>query len=264
MRKNRLLAALLAVLVLLGQWCFAEQEYVNLDERFSNQSTYQYDGETYYLKDRVKTTLVLCANVPDDPQAGAGSLELMVILPVDDDKKFITPVQFSPDMLLSWLEGDDQAKTLGQLFEETETPQAGCEQLVAALNALFPAEVIGQYAMLDLRGLSVLDGIANDETNTTGEALVERLRTIKREVEQGGDNINTMISELSGYIVTDMNSGAMMKVADKADRYDRSHRTPFPVVESGEEAETDQPLIPDLEAFESMMLEIYYKDNGIW
>ena len=278
--KKRMFAAMIAMLLLLSQWCFAEQEYVDLNERFSEQITYEYAGETYYLKERVKTTLVLCANVPEDPQAGAGSVELLVILPVDDDSKLIRPIQFSPDMLVSWLEGEEQEKTFRQLFEETENAQAGCERMVEVLNALFPTAVVEQYAMLDMRGLPVLDGLENDGNNTAGEELIERLRAIKHEVEQGNKNVNTMINDLSGYIVTDMNSGAMMKVADKAERYSRYRRILFPVVGDEEETaesedaateetvteetEIELPLIPDLETFEPMMLEIYYKDEGIW
>ena len=76
--------------------------------------------------------------------------------------------------------------------------------------------------------------------------------------------------DLVDYVITDMKSGAMMKVADKADRYDRSYRTPFPVEEVVEEAaeeevpENNEPLIPQMELFEEMMIGIYYDDTGIW
>ena len=263
MRKIRLLAIAMAMLLTLCGTGFAQQAYVDLDARFSSQETYEYNGETYYLKNRVSTALVLCANLPEVEQDGAGSAEMILLLPIDDDSKTVTPVQFGTEMLASWLEGDEQEMTLGVIYAQAQTTQAGCEKLVEVLNALFPSNVIEQYALLDLRGLPVLDGIENDEINVTGEELIARLKNIKTLVEQeGGKDVNSMLGDMSGYIVTDMKSGAMMKIVDKVERYDRAGRTPFPVMEMPEE--TNEPLIPDLEAFGEMMLNIYYTDNSIW
>ena len=263
MRKRRFLAAIMIMLLALSQIAFAEQEYIDLEDRFSYKETYEYCGETYYLKNRVNTTLVLCANLSEDVQSGVGSAELILLLPVDDDSKTISPIQFEGNMLASWLEGEDQAKTLSQLFAEAESTEAACERLVEALNELFPSAVIEHYAVLDLRGLPVLDGVENDEVNVTGEALIERMKAIKRQIEQDGDiNVNALLKDMSGYIITDMKSGAMMKVVDKADRYERAHRTPFPVIEPVEESE--EPLMPELAAFDEIMLDIYYDDTSMW
>ncbi len=265
MRKIRMIAVALAMLLALCQTAFAEQAYVNLDERFGNEETYEFDGQTYYLKNRVKTTLVLCANLSEKPEEGVGKAEMILLVPVDDDSKTITPIQLNGNMLAAWLEGEEQGKTLAQLFAEAESAEAACARMVEAVNALFPTAVVEQYAALDLRGLPVLDGIENDETNVTGEALIERMKAIKATVEQSGDvNLNAMLSDLSGYIITDMKSGAMMKVVDKAERYDRVPRTMFPVVQTEGEIEAEEPLNPDLSTFEEFMLGVYYDDTSMW
>lgn len=263
MRKIRFFAVVLAMLLVLCQAAFAEQQYVNLEERFDGQETYEYGEETYYLKNRVSTTLVLCANLSGEEQAAPKSAELIVLLPIDDGSKSISPIQLDVNMVASWLEGEDQANTLGQLFAEAESADAACVRLMEVLNGLFPTDVIGNYALLDLRGLPVLDGVENDENNVTGEALIDRLKAIKNQVEHNSaTDINAMISDLSDYIITDMKSGAMMKVVDKVDRYDREARALFPVQET--EPESVEPLVPELAVFEEMMIDIYYDESGIW
>jgi len=263
MKSIKLMAALLVVFFAMSQTVFAQQAYVDLDARFDNQETYEYNGETYYLKNRVSTTLVLCANLPEDGQEGAGSAELILLLPIDDDGKTIAPIQFSADMMLSWLEGDDREMTLGQMYAQAQSAQAGCEALMEAVNALFPSAVIEHYALLDLRSLPALDGIENTADNVTGEALIERMKTIKRQFEQDANaDVNSMLNSLSGYIVTDMKSGAMMKIVDKADRYDRSPRMHFPLIETADESAA--AAVPDLDAFGEIILSVYYTDTSLW
>lgn len=263
MKKIKFCALVLALLMLLGQATVAEEAYVNLDDRFADVATYEHDGATYYMKDRVSTTLVMCANLFEDAAEGVGSAELILLLPIDDDAKTATPIQIEGSMRAAWLEGEDGEKTLSELFSEAEDAEAACAKLVEALNALFPSAVIEHYATLDLRGLPVLDGVENDETNVSGDALVERLKAVKAQAEQGAKDANSMLSALSSYIVTDMKSGALMKVVDKVDRYDRAHRTPFPVVEAAADA-AEAALEPDLDAFEEMMIGIYYDDTRMW
>lgn len=263
MKERRFLAIVLAMLLMFSQVVFAEEAYVDLEARFDNVLTYEYNGVTHYMKDRVSTTLVLCANLSDETEAGAGSAELILLLPIDDDSRTSAPIQFDPGMTASWLEGENAEKTLGELFSEAENADAGSIGLMETINALFPAAVVEHYAVLDLRGLPKLDGIENDEANVTGEALVERLKAIKNMTEQDPEaDLNSMLSALSGYIITDMKSGAMVKVVDKVDRYDRSSRVPFPVIVPEDETVTE--ILPDLTAFEDIMVGIYFDDTRAW
>lgn len=266
MRHNRFLAVLLALLLMVCQTAFAEQAYVNLEERFGDVPTYEHEGSTYYLKSRVSTVLVMCANLAQDASEGIGSAELILLLPIDDDAKRISPIQFDGGLIAGWLETQESQQTLNELFAASADAHAGAVKLVDTLNALFPEPPIEHYAMLDLRGLPQLDGIANDEVNTSGEALVERLRAIKNQAEQSGSgDLNSMLNSMSGYIITDMKSGAMMKVVDKADRYDRASRMSFPVLEKPAEGEElPEKLNADLNAFADMIVEIFYEDTRIW
>ena len=263
MKICRFLAIALTMILLVCQAAAAEETYIDLQERFGDVQTYEYEGATYYMKNRVSTTLVLCANLPPEGQTGAGNAELILILPIDDDAKTASPIQFDAGMTAGWLEGEDAGKTLGELYAQAENADEGSLRLMEAINALFPAAVIEHYALLDLRGLPNLDGIENTAENVAGEALVERLKAIKTATEANPDaDLKGMLNALTGYIVTDMKSGAMIKVVDKVDRYDRSSRVPFPAAEQTDE--TIGAIYPDLDAFEAMMLEIYFTGDRAW
>jgi len=260
MKRFRIIAAALMLLMLL--MTAAAEDYVDLGDRFSDIPSYEYNGTTYYMKDRVNTTLVMCVNLNDDGMS-AGTVELMLLLVIDDDAKTVTPIQLDPAMTVDWLEDGEETLTLGEIFSGAANADEGSIALIAALNALFPEDVIEHYALFDLRGLPVLDGIENDETNTTGEVLVDRLKAAKKAAEESGaDDATDMLDSMSGYIITDMKSGAMMKVVDKVDRYDRPSRTYFPVLEPADE--NDTRVMGDMEAFEAIMIELYYETGSIW
>lgn len=282
MRFNKILSMLLVLVFLIAQAAFAEGDYINLDERFGDVPTYEYNGTTYYMKDRVNTTLVMCANLEGFETEGIGAAELIVLLAIDDDSKKVLPIQFEGNTLASWVEGAEEEATLNDLFAAKTDATEGTQAMVDALNALFPSAVIENYAVLDVAGLPILDGVENNAENTSGEGLTERLRAIKGSVEQSSTSeMNGMLDSMSDYIVTNMKSGALLKVVDKTDRYDRSKRVPFPVV-GQEEAEADVevetteapveteipeiavPLQADLEAFMQLMLEFYYEDTKMW
>ena len=279
MRLKKLLSMLLVLMLMLAQAAFAEETYVNLDERFGDVPTYEYEGKTYYMKDRVKTTLIMCANLDEYETEGVGSAELIILLAIDDDSKRVLPIQLDGDMIVSWVEGAPEGITLNELFAAKTDAAEGTLAMLDAMNALYPSAVINDYAVLDLEGLPLLDGVENTEENTSGDGLMERLRTIKGTVEQSSTSeMNDMLDSMSEYIVTNMKSGAMMKVVDKTDRYDRSSRVPFPVLgqeeaEAASEAEeaeateapvSAEPLEADLEAFTQLMLEFYYEDTKMW
>jgi len=263
MNLRRICAIIVLAVLCLCQTAFAEDSYIDLGSRFSDIATYDHNGVTYYIKGRVSTTLVLCADLNDDPSQGVGRLELVMLVAIDEDTDTVVPIQLLPGTVASWLDGEDGTKTVAQLFNEAESPQAACEKLLQTVNLIFPEdEMVEHYFMLDVSGLAILDGIDNDEFNTTGEALVERLKGVYNTIEDGTGDPNEMLSSMSGYIHTDMKSGALMKVIDKCDRYDRSSRVPFPVLNSSDEAAVE--FIADTEAFVELMLSVYYEDTKPW
>ena len=265
---KRIIAMLAVAALTLSCFALAEDTYIDLESRFSDIPTYEYNGVTYYQKDRMTTTLILCAELPADGGQGAGRLEIVILLVTDDDNDTAVPIQLSANMRAAWLEGENGEKTLGELYASCETGEAGAAMLLETVNALFPEAVAEHFFLLDIAGLPILDGAANDDVNVTGEALVERLKKIYKGVESGQSDANEMLSALSGYIYTGMKSGQLMKVVDKADRYDRSSRTPFPVIisdaDAAAEAAAEAVLEPDLAAFEEMMISIYYEENRPW
>ena len=263
MKKNRLFAAILALFMLIMQLPAIAEDYVDLSQRFDDIVTYDFDGTTYYMNSRVTTTLVMCVNIAEEGAEAIGSIELMILVVSDDDKRMIYPIQLDPSMAAAWLEGEAGDMTLEQIFAGAANADEGGMKLVEAINGIFPAPVCEHYAMVDLRGLPLLDGIENTRRNTRGDELVKRLKDIKAAAEQAGmDSINDILDKLSGYVITDMKSGAMMKVVDKVDRFDRTSRIYFPIqMPTGE---PDEVYIPDLEAFEITMLELYFTTERSW
>ncbi|MGN0801781.1 MAG: hypothetical protein ACI4MF_04195 [Candidatus Faecivicinus sp.] len=262
-----------AVLLLMMMFCSAgvAEDYVDLNERFSDVVTFEYEDQTYYLKERVTTVLAACINA--DPQEGS-TLELLLLLAVNDNAKTAALLQLDGAMPADWLEGE--SRSLNEIFSAEDGLDAGCERMVSVLNGLFPTEIVSSYVALDEAGLPLLDGIENDDENVSGDALVERLRAIKNGASDASTSeLNDMLASLGDYIITDMKSGALMKIVDKMDRYDVGHRIPMPVegaeepqAQSGEAPEKPdadaEPPVLDADAFEALMIEVYFDDEPMW
>ncbi len=263
MNIRKIIAVILLILAVVSQVAFAQDTYIDLDARFSDIPTYEYNGTTYYFKSRVTTTLLLFAELPAEETAGADRLEMVLLLITDDDNDTAIPIQLDPNMKAGWLEGEDADKTLSELYSAAADAESGSVILLDAVNKLFPGEeVVEHYFLMDLNGLPLLDGIANNDTNLTGDPLIDRFKAIVKSVESGEGDANEMLSDLSGYIYTGMKSGELVRVVDKAERYDRSSRMPFPVIAPGDDAALT--VEADLEAFEKMMIELYYEDTRPW
>lgn len=251
MNYRRIAAAVLILLLFChGGWA---EDYVDLNERFSGVTTFERDGATYYLKERLTTVLAACVGV--DAQ-GAPRLELTVLLTADDNAKTVTLWQLDGGMRAEWPEG---AESLNAVLASGATPGEGLARVAAAVDGLFPAPVIDGYIALDVQGLPLLDGVENDGVNTSGDALVNRLRAIRDGASGASVNaLSGMLTSLGDHVMTDMKSGALMKIADKADRYEVGHRIPLPVV--GAE---DAPEL-DADAFAALMLETFFNDQSMW
>lgn len=252
-------AVLLSALCMTG--VFAES-YVNLDERFGDIPHIEFEGSTYYMNDRLTGTLVMIADLEGSPSAetGLGTPVFIAFLVLDDDAKLNHVFQIDANTLASWREDECGEQSISESFSRQTDVKAGCTLVMEILNDLFPHPVIDDYVLLDAAGLPVLDGMENTEENTSGDGLIERLRSINADMQgkESGD-YEQLISDLGPYTHTELKSGPMMKIIDKVERYERKKRVELPVLDDTAE----RPLI-DQDAVTKLAIERWYSSEKFW
>ena len=111
--------------------------------------------------------------------------------------------------------------------------------------------------------MTVIDGIEPSDGYVEAE-YKERLHAIKAKAEASTtDEINGMFNALSGYIVTDMKSGALMKIVDKLDLYEGQPTIPLPVLEENME-DGQVRLAVDEDAVLPAVLDVFYEEYAAW
>lgn len=225
MKKIKLCMAYLALAaLLLGSIGAAQAVQGDLQSRFSDEQAIEYQGQSYNPKNRL-TTMLFAAFTPADEQRF--QLQLIYLLLADDDLDRIVPIQLDAQTLLSAPEFE--GLTLDSLFnrepppEETDmTPdEVRAASLLEGVNSLFPSPLIESHMVLDVQGLDILDGGPSDTEADPQAALKSRLKSILAAAEQESSSAQMdMFDSLSGYLTTDVKTGALMKMAKKAERYD--------------------------------------------
>lgn len=205
------------ILCLICSLAMAESGRGDLTERFS-EPTLEYQGATYRIKNRLTTLVFLFV---DELAPAEEQIQMLGILAVDDDLKRIVP--FFVDGRTQITDESGRAVQLYELYAQGEDGAQRCELLLKGLNALFPHDVLENYMAVEIKGLDLLDGGAQEAIAGENQqaALKQRLKKIKAGAE--GSSANDMMdqfSRLSEYIETNMKTGAVAKVADKAERYD--------------------------------------------
>lgn len=239
----------------------------DLSERFGDVAVIMDGGIAYRVRSRISTVLVMGTVCEQDPEAPEESTaELMYLLVLDDDTKTYTPVRLNSAMRVQWPGNESQPAgeiQLRELYAKGENPNEGCELIVQALNGILPDELVSSYAALDLERLTVIDGIEPGDVYVE-EEYKGRLHAIKEQAEQSTtDEVNEMFNALSGYIVTDMKSGALMKIADKVDRYDGRPTVPLPVIEEILQDGTIRVGL-DEAALLPTILDVFYEEYVGW
>ena len=128
------------------------------------------------------------------------------------------------------------------------------------VNAMLPLEPVQHYLSLDSDALTAYDPGDTDGL-TAAEIFKSRLKILKAQAETySTDQLNDLFYELSDYIVTDMKSGAIMKIIDKADRYEifSSIHVPGEYVMEDDAAVA---FIPDEAALNEIVIDAFLEEN---
>ena len=252
------LAALIGVLLTTGltvDTAAAETVRGDLKGRFDGDVKITYEDIEYRQRKRMTTALFL--GIAPDENGESYRPEMLILLAIDDGRKLVVPLRLDCG-LLEIQEGEAEAdESCLEYAVDPDDIKAGCEGILRAVNGLLPAEVIEHYIALDLRGLSVIDGLDSEDYEN-------RLRAVKRQVEtMPSGALNDLFGEMSDYIVTDMKSGALMKIIDKADRYERTAMIDVMLEENWNQEDADSILFSE-EAFLKLAVDIFFEENTLW
>lgn len=231
-----LCGALVCALTILGTGALAETVRGDLSERFGMDTVLELEGVDYRLRKRMTSALVICV---EHDETDALYIGYMGVLSADDHTKTFSLVELQPNLAL--LVGDDYASLEATFAVEEEMEICGLLTL-QQVNALLSQEVVENYVVFDMAGLAQIEGLPEvDLTGVEpGGETKQRLKGVLAHVENfSTSELANLMNELSDYLETDMKSGTMMKLMDKAERYEilpTVHITGEPVTdEDGEE-----------------------------
>lgn len=224
MRRRLLICLTLLLALFLSAGCAsAETVRGDLTERFSDIPRIEYEGQSYALKNRITTVLAMGIGADEE---GKPRADVNFMLIVDDDAKTFSVVEIPSDTLvqISREDGTPWNMRFQEVYGLGADPDEGGLKMLEALNSILEEERVEHYLAFDAAGAVVLD-----KELASIEDTKERLKAMKTLVEEMDSNqLNDTYKLLGDYIITDMKSGAVMKVIDKMDRYDVLPRITLP------------------------------------
>ena len=218
--KKKLAKALICMfaVIALCTTAFAETS-ADLAARFG-EGTIEKDGTVYRQRKRLSSTLIVCTETIED----VATPGFMCVLSTEDNEKTIS-VFYLDTRVLALEEGNENPETLSELFMNAlpgADAKAAGVRLLEEVNELIGEPLVENYLVFDVAGLDAIEGLP--PCDTTGldriDSMKARLRNAKAYAETlSSDGITDLIGEMSAYLSTEMKSGALIKIADKAERY---------------------------------------------
>lgn len=219
----RVWLSLMLVLSMLAVCAGAETVRGDLSERFSDIPRIEYEGQVYALKKRVTAVLAMGIGKND---AGKARVDVNFMLIIDDNEKTFSVIEIPCDTLVQVTgeDGNPWNMRFQDVYALGENPDAGGLKMVEILNGILGDDRVEHYLAFDAEGAAVLDADLSGIADTK-----ERLKAMMTLVEEmDSDQLNDTYGLLGDYIVTDMKSGAVMKIIDKMDRYEVLPRMVLP------------------------------------
>lgn len=248
---------LLVCLSLLLTGAYAETVRGNLTERFDGMiEKYEHNGVIYRLRNRTSAVLALAV---DEEEHGLKLFRFARLLLVDDDNKVFAMLNIPENTLIQVTgnaDGELWNMRFGDVFQLPGTADENCLKLMEAVNRLLGQDLLENYIAFDLEGGAVLNGGAA-LTGTTREKL-SALKTITDAMTT--DELNEVYADLGDYIITNMKSGAVMKIIDKADRYERQDTVAMPGMEAAT-ANNGSVFVVDAQQLLEIKLAFFYAES---
>ena len=235
-------------LSLLAGAALGETGRGDLAERFAGFPQMEYGGETWYLRSRL--TVLMATGILADGD-GAPRTDFVAVIAIDDNEKRITPIYIDGRTIV---EAEGERMPLREVYALGEDPDENCLRVAAAVNGLLGGELLEDYMAVDLEGITAVAAFSHLAGDTR-----ERLHLLRLILENvPARQLNEMYGEISDYVVTDMKSGAVMRVLDKTDRYEIAETVDLPVLPERDE---DAPLLPDAERIPELVLDVFYQSE---
>lgn len=215
--KKLLAVVALIICAVMGMTALAETAEVI--QPFT-EGTIDVDGTLYRLRKRLSSTLFICTEQIDS----VATPGFMGILTTEDNEKTISVIYLDPRMCAEAEDGAEKI-TLSQTFVDTlaeNDARVAGEAVLAAVNGLIGEDLVEDYIVFDVAGLDIIEGLP--EVDVTGlepmDSMKARLKNAKHYAETlSSDAVTDLIGDMSDYLATEMKSGALVKIADKAERY---------------------------------------------
>ena len=214
----------------------------DLSERFADVPRVVYGSETYYLRGRLSSVMV--AGLLPDESDGMPRADFMAIFVIDDNEKRITPIYLDGMIAVEVRGGSLPLRAVCALGQD---PMEGCAQLREVVNGLLGGDLIGSCLGIDLDGITAVDGFGGIEGGAR-----ERLRQLHLLLQNIPSNqLNEMYGEISDYLITDLKSGAVMRMLDKAERYEIAEAAELPTLPA------EELLIPDRDGILELVIGVF-------
>lgn len=221
----------------------------NLEERFGNIQRLKQDEQTFYKRGRLST--VLLTGVMPDTTDGRPRTDFVAVIAINDDEKRITPIYIDGQTMV---EVEGESMPLREVFSQGDDSKENCERLQKAVDGLLGEELIENYMAVDLEGIKGIAEFSMLEGDTR-----ERLHLLRMALQSiPSKQLNQMYGAISAYLITDMKSGAVMRVLDKTDRYEIVDTLDLPVLPAEAEG---APIQPDSEKTRELVIDVFYRTD---
>lgn len=236
----------------------AETERGNLEERFEDILKIEYEGVSYQQRGRLTT--VLGMGIAENEQ-GVRQADYAVILVVDDNQKIMSAVEIAPETIVqvpSGTEGEEWNMCFSDVYALGGDPDENCLRMLEEANKVLGLELVEHYMAFDMEGVKVIGGeeMAQGDTKTQLKALKDML------MGMSSDQLNETYALLGDYIITDLKSGAAVKIIDKADRYEILPTMDLPGIEV-DAGESGIVISPDAGGILKLVVDVFFEES-VW
>lgn len=167
---RRFMAFLLLFFCVFGTYAQAETVWGDLDARFAEVPTVEYQGQSYRLRSRLTTILLLGVDRRQDQESAAGEYrsggqaDFQLLLVVDDNRKTIQPLQINRDTMteitvLSVVGHPSGSRTAQICLAHGygDGREQSCALAVEAVEGLLLDTPVDCYFAMNLDGISALN-----------------------------------------------------------------------------------------------------------
>lgn len=254
-KLNIIIILLICIMLILngGIAGIAETVEGDLSDRYQKDIALEHNGVNYRMKRRATFALLICIDNASENEFDG----YFGILAVDDNAKNISVIELDSRVAASLESG---IYRLSDAYLSGEDMHEGSQMVITLLNQVLPYEILDHYIVFDMDGLDVLSGYSDFDSAEYENAAnaKQKLRFAKNYIENlTSEQLSKLFEHASGYIKSDLKSGAIMKLADKAEKYERTPTLYF--TESTVYGSEDEYVYLDDSEIAKILLDVFFE-----